>query len=309
MSIAGKSVLVTGASGFIGTHVCRRLLAAGASVVGCRRRPADSAADAVEWRTVDFRDPDALGRVVAEVRPYAVIHLASRVSGSRDVAEVYPMFQVNLASTVQLLGAVEEVGARVVLAGSTEEPFPGASLETPPRSPYAASKWSAAAYVRMFGHLWGVRGAVLRPSMVYGPEQKDVRKLVPYTIVSLLRVEPPRLASGRRMSDWVHVSDVADAFVAAIDVASPAVPTVDVGSGEFHSVRHVVELIAEIVGNGLEPVFGAHPDPPDEAGRPVDLETAAAILGYRPAVSLESGLRDTVEWYSAQYADGRRFGE
>jgi nucleoside-diphosphate-sugar epimerase len=277
--------------------------------VGCRRRPAGSAADAGEWRTVDVRDPDALGRLVAEGRPSAVIHLASRVSGSRDVTEVYPMFQANLASTVQLLGAAEEAGARVVLAGSTEEPFPGASLETPPRSPYAASKWSAAAYVRMFGHLWGVRGAVLRPSMVYGPEQMDVRKLVPYTIVSLLGGEPPLLASGRRMSDWVHVSDVADAFVAAIDVASPAVPTVDVGSGEFHSVRHVVERITEIVGNGLEPVFGARPDPPDEAGRPVDLEAAAAMLGYQPAFSLESGLRETVEWYSAQYAEGRRFGE
>lgn len=309
MSIAGKSILVTGASGFIGTHVCRRLLAAGASVVGCRRGPAGSSADAVEWRTVDLRDPDAVGRLVADVRPYAVIHLASRVSGSRDVAEAYAMFQANLASTVQLLGAAEEFGARVVLAGSTEEPFPGASLETPPRSPYAASKWAAAAYVRMFGHLWGVHGAVLRPSMVYGPEQMDVRKLVPYTIVCLLRGESPRLASGRRMSDWVHVSDVANAFVAAIDVASPAVPTLDVGSGEFHSVRHVVERLAAIVGDGIEPLFGARPDPPDEAGRPVDLETAAAMLGYQPAVSLEAGLRDTVEWYSTQYAEGRRFGE
>jgi nucleoside-diphosphate-sugar epimerase len=298
VSIAGKSILVTGASGFIGTHVCRRLLAAGASVVGCRRRPAGSAPDAVEWRTVDVRDPDALGRLVAEVRPYAVIHLASRVSGSRDVAEVYPMFQANLASTVQLLGAAEEVGARVVLAGSTEEPFPGASLETPPRSPYAVSKWAAAAYVRMFGHLWGVHGAVLRPSMVYGPEQMDVRKLVPYTIVSLLRGESPRLASGRRMSDWVYVADVADAFVAAIDVASPAVPTLDVGSGEFHSVRHVVNRITEIIGNGIEPIFGTRPDPPDEAGRPVDLEKASETLGWRAGIGLDQGLRETIAWYS-----------
>jgi nucleoside-diphosphate-sugar epimerase len=96
------------------------------------------------------------------------------------------------------------------------------------------------------------------------------------------------------------VRDVADAFIAAVEVASPRVPTVDVGSGELHSVRHVVERIAEIVGNGVEPVFEALPDPPDEAGRPADLETATETLGWRAGIGLEEGLRETVAWYSAR---------
>jgi UDP-glucose 4-epimerase len=302
MSLATKRIVVTGAAGFIGSHVCQRLVAADAVVYACTRGPVDhaSVSTGIEWRALDVLDAFEIKRAIDEVRPYAVIHLASRVSGSRDVAEVLPMFDANLASTVHLLSAALEVGARVVLAGTMEEPFPGEDLETPPRSPYAASKWAAAAYVRMFGHLWGLQAAVLRPSMVYGPGQSDLTKLVPHTIVSLLRKEPPRLASGRRVSDWIHAQDVADAFLAAVEVASPRVPTVDVGSGELHSVRHVVERITEIVGNGVEPVFGARADPPDEAGRPADLETATATLGWRAAIGLDQGLRETVAWYSAQ---------
>lgn len=300
MSLAGRRIAVTGAAGFIGTYVCRRLIAVDAVVHACARRPVheDAALAGVEWRELDVCEANGIKRMVQEVRPYAVIHLASRVSGSRDADQVLPMFDANLASTVHLLSAAREVGARVVLAGTMEEPFPDQGIETPPRSPYAASKWAAAAYARMFGHLWGLHAAVLRPSMVYGPEQRDLTKLVPHTILSLLRNESPRLASGKRMSDWIHAQDVADAFLAAVEVASPAVPTVDVGSGELHSVRSVVERIAEIVGNGVEPRFGALADPPDEAGRSADLEKAYETLGWRAGIGLDEGLRETIAWYS-----------
>jgi nucleoside-diphosphate-sugar epimerase len=299
MPLTGRDVLVTGAGGFIGGHVCRRLVEAGATVHGGVRGALPAPAPGIAWMPLDVLDPAALERAIDELRPYAVIHLASRVTGSRDPSHVLPMFDTNLASTVHILNAALRVGARVVLAGTMEEPFPGEPLDTPPRSPYAASKIAAAGYARMFGRLWGLEAIVLRPSMVYGPAQADLGKLVPHTVVSLLKGEAPRLASGRRVSDWVDARDVADAFVAAIAVASPAVPTVDVGSGELHSVRHVVERLVALVGNGVEPVFGAIPDPPDEAGRPADLETAARVLGWRAAIDLERGLRDTVAWYAA----------
>lgn len=299
MSLSAGRVLVTGARGFIGSHVCRRLVAAGATVHAAVREPLPDDADGLIWTPLDVLDSATVERTIDYLRPDAVIHLASLVSGSRDVAQVTAMFETNLASTVHVLAATRRVGARVVLAGTMEEPFPGEGVDVAPRSPYAASKWAAAAYARMFGRLWGLEAIVLRPSMVYGPGQRDLSKLVPHTIASLLRGESPRLAGGRRVSDWIHVRDVADAFVAAIGAASPEVPTLDVGSGEMHSVREVVERLVRIVGNDVEPLFGSIPDPPAEAGRTADLDTTAQALAWRASIGLDDGLRDTVAWYAA----------
>lgn len=300
VDLSGQRVLVTGAAGFIGSWVCRHLHAAGAVVTGTTRGEPPPDTPALTWRRLDVQDHAGLERTIDELAPDGVIHLASRVTGSRDPSHMLPMFATNLGSSVHLLSAAMRVGARVVLAGTMEEPFPGESVDTAPRSPYAASKWSAAAYARMCGHLWDLDAIVLRPSMVYGPAQGDLSKLVPHVITSLLRGEVPRLASGRRMTDWVHVADVADAFVAALGAASPAVPTVDVGSGERHSVRHVVERLAAIIDSGVAPAFGALPDPPSEAGRAADLDAAAAVLGVRARIMLDEGLRDTVAWYAAR---------
>lgn len=299
-----RRVLVTGAGGFIGDHVCRRLVRAGAEVHGSGRgAPPRAGAEGVAWSRLDVTDEAAVRRLAGDLRPEVVMHLAGRVSGARDPAQALPMLRANLAGTVHVLAAAHAVGARVVLAGSMEEPFPGEPVDVAPRSPYAASKWAAAAYARMYGLLWSLPVAVLRPSMVYGPGQADETKLVPHTILAMLRGEAPRLAGGRRLSDWVHVSDVADAFLAAPAAAGPRAPTVDVGSGEMASVAEVVERLAAIIAPGVAPAFGARPDPPREAGRPADLEGAAAVLGWRARVGLEEGLRDTVRWYRERLAN------
>ena len=111
-----------------------------------------------------------------------------------------------------------------------------------PSSPYAASKFASSAYARMFHALYGLPIVIARVFMVYGPGQKDHRKLVPYTILQALDGNTPELSSGVRMIDWIHVNDVVDGF-AADGLQKPDLKgeTVDLGSGHPHSIKEIVE--------------------------------------------------------------------
>jgi nucleoside-diphosphate-sugar epimerase len=152
----------------------------------------------------------------------------------------------------------------------------------------------------MFGSLYGTPVTTARTFMVYGPDQPDLAKLVPYTITSLLRGEAPQLTSGQRLVDWVYVDDVVDALVTL--AASPAAVgrVLDVGSGRLHTVRHVVETIAGIVGAGpgAAPRFGDLADRPAEVEREADVAETTRVCGWAPATGLEEGLKRTVAWYA-----------
>jgi nucleoside-diphosphate-sugar epimerase len=302
--LSNSKVLVTGASGFIGSHVCRRLLAAGAEVHGVyRTAPANDSGD-VHWWQVDVCDAMAVRRLVANLKPDRVFHLASFVSGNRNLDAVLPALHSNLVSTVNLLAAVTEIGCqRIVLAGSLEEPEPGDGLPVP-SSPYAAAKFAASAYARMFHALYRTPVVNTRIFMVYGPGQRDLRKLVPYVTLSLLRKQTPKLSSGARLVDWVYVEDVVDGLLAAA-VASEAIGcTVDLGSGTFVSVRDVASQLAKIVDPNVQLVFGDVPDRAMEQVRLANVAETQARLGWTPSVSLEEGLRRTVAWYTVWLRDG-----
>jgi UDP-glucose 4-epimerase len=299
-SLRGERALVTGASGFIGSRLLDRLLEDGVEVDALSR--SERASTDIRWRTGDVCDAERVAEVVRDAKPDTIFHLASHVSGSRALDAVLPTLQANLLSTVNVLLAAAEVGCRrVVLAGSLEEPD-GDSGEPVPVSPYAAAKFAAGAYGRMFSSLYDLPVATLRIFMVYGPGQWDETKLVPYVITSLLRDDPPRLSSGSRPVDWVYVDDVVDALVAAAGADGAAGATADVGSGVLTPVRKVVEAIADLIPSAAAPEFGAFPDRPNERIRVADLERARSLLGWTPSTPLEQGLAATVEWYTCRMA-------
>ncbi|MGH9112848.1 MAG: NAD-dependent epimerase/dehydratase family protein [Acidimicrobiales bacterium] len=296
--LSGMRVLVTGAAGFIGAALCRRLLADGADVHGVSRTPRDS--DHLRWLPVDLADPGPARRVVDDVGPDVVFHLASHVSGDRSLEAVGPTLRDNLLTTVNLLTAATESGRPlVVLAGSMEAWGPG-DPDPVPNSPYAAAKAAATAYARMFGALYDLPVVSLRLAMVYGPGQLDTTKLVPYVTTSLLRAEPPRLTSGARGVDWVYIDDAVDAFMAAATSAQAAGSTIDVGSGELVTIRALVEQIAALVGGDVQPIFGALGDRPLERQRVADVAAARELLGWAPTTPLGAGLARTVAWYRGQ---------
>lgn len=290
---SGTRVLLTGATGFIGSHLARRLRALGAQVHVVSRRPPE---DGRLWHAADLADTEATNRLVRSTRPDVVYHLASAVTGVRDVKAVLPTLSGNLAGAVNLMTAVTGTGAKVVLAGSVEEPRAG---DTVPQSPYAAAKWAATGYARMFHELWNVPVSVLRVAMVYGPAQPDTTKLLPYVIRSLLRYEPPLLSSGRRQVDWVYVDDVVDAFISAGETDGAAGRVLDIGSGVLTSIRDIIMRVAGIVGSPVRPRFGALSDRPLDRELMAEPELADRLLGWRATTGLDTGLRRTVEWYAA----------
>lgn len=290
---SGTRVLLTGATGFIGSHLARRLRALGAQVHVVSRRPPE---DGRLWHAADLADTEATNRLVRSTCPDVVYHLASAVTGVRDVKAVLPTLSGNLAGAVNLMTAVTGTGAKVVLAGSVEEPRAG---DTVPQSPYAAAKWAATGYARMFHELWNVPVSVLRVAMVYGPAQPDTTKLLPYVIRSLLRYEPPLLSSGRRQVDWVYVDDVVDAFISAGETDGAAGRVLDIGSGVLTSIRDIIMRVAGIVGSPVRPRFGALSDRPLDRELMAEPELADRLLGWRATTGLDTGLRRTVEWYAA----------
>lgn len=290
-------VLVTGASGFIGKHLCRRLVSEGCEVYGTFRTTPVDPPPGIKPVHLDVLNAPAITEVISDLRPDMVYHLAAQVTGTRDRSAVLPTFQANLASTVALLDAVTQFGCRrVILPGSMDEPVDG--LEVVPPSPYGATRWASSAYGRMFHQLYKTPAVIVRPMMVYGPGQKDVLKIVPYIILSVLRKESPKLSSCARPVDWVYIDDVVDAFVAAATAPNVEGRTIELGCAEVVTVRAVVEKIVEMMGSGIQPQFGAIPDRPMEKVRIAQIDAAWELLRWRPRTTLEEGLRRTIDWYS-----------
>ena len=297
---SGEKVLVTGATGFIGSHLCRRLCEARAEVHAISRGPVPQIRSDLRWWHGDLADADNVKDLLSAIKPDVIFHLAGYPVGAREVHHVIPSLRSNLISTVNLLVASSELGCRkILLAGSLEEPAEGDHLTTP-SSPYAVAKWASSAYARMFYKLYKVPVVLLRLFMVYGPEQQDIRKLIPYVILSLLRGDSPKLTSGLRLVDWIYVDDVVDGLLAAAAASEVEGKTIDLGSGRLVSIRTVVEHLVSMVNPIIHPDFGAVADRPLEQVRVADATRSDSLIGWRVRTTLEQGLRNTTEWYRGQ---------
>lgn len=297
MADSRARVLVTGATGFIGGCLVRRLIKRGCEVHGVSRRKLAGRADGVHWWQGNLRDTDRIQQIVDGSQPDRIVHLASQVTGDRSLERVLPILHDNLVSSVGLLtAAARNRCQRVVLAGSMEEPDPKEGLAIP-GSPYAAAKWSGSAYGRMFHALYGLPVVMARIFMVYGPGQQDIAKLVPYVIANFLRGEVPALGSGRRAIDWVYVDDVAEGLERACFAEGIGGLTLDMGSGRQNTIREVVESLAAIIRPPFAPVFGALADRPLDREPVADTGRTESLLGWRATTPLPLGLEQTVRWY------------
>lgn len=288
-------ILVTGASGFIGGHLCRYLVRAGHRVTGVSRRHPDQLPADVIPCEADVSDPGQVDGLLKREKPDVIFHLASCVKGSRDRTWVRPTFDANLASTVYLLESAERQGCRrFVLTGSLEEPD---QVQAPPSSPYAAAKFAATSYARMFHALYDFPAVIARVFMVYGPDQKDETKLIPYVIDSLLHNRSPKMSSGARLVDWIYVDDVVEGLVRLASADGVTGHTVDLGTGKLESVRSVVEQLARLMGASVPLHFEAGADRPMEQVRAADVAATESRIGWRPSTSLEAGLQATIDWH------------
>lgn len=294
--LSAKKILVTGASGFLGSHLCRRLREKGAEIHAVSRRAQTDETGSVHWRQGDMADIGTVRRIVSDTRPDVIYHLSGLVTAESGLELVLPTVHSLLVSTVNILTVAAEIGCgRVVLAGSLQEPVPDHSEPTP-SSPYAAAKWASSAYGRMFCALYGLPVINFRVFMTYGPGQ-ETRKVIPYVTLSMLRGESPKLSSGTWEADWIYVDDVTDGLVAAAQVDAIAGATIELGSGTLVPLRTIVQHLVELTGRRTQPIFGALPDRPLQHVRVADTLGAHKAFGWSPRTSLLEGLQRTVEWY------------
>jgi UDP-glucose 4-epimerase len=289
-----ERALVTGATGFIGSHLVERLEGEGIEVHAIHRAATPPASGRTIWHAAASFDERSLERILENARPTVVYHLAGRASGSRGLEEVPRTFDANLATTVALLTAVARRGAaRVVLAGSLEEPEQEQEYEAP-TSPYAVSKWAARVYGRLFRSLYGVPVVHARIFMVYGPRNRDRDKLIPYLIDSFRAGRAPRLRGGSRAADWIHVDDVVEGLLRIGQRPQLDGRSVELGTGKLHTVLEVVEAVRRLLGPDLEIELGALPERPRETIRRANCQRTESLLGWSPAIDLQEGLQRTI---------------
>lgn len=303
-SWAGVKVLITGASGFLGSHLCMRVSELGAEVHATSRAARVSALGGPCWWHSSLLDIESVRTILAKIKPDVIYHMAGSVGASPNIELVLPAFHSLLTSTVNILVGATEIGCRrVILSGSLTEPNSQGAQPTP-SSPYAAAKWAASGYGRMFYELYKLPTILLTPFMTYGPRQ-DSRKLIPSVILSLLQKKAPMLSSGQWEADWIYVDDVIQGFLAAAVAPGGEGRTVELGTGTKRSIREVVELIANLMDNPSKLLFGAIADRPNEPVRVADTMEALNRLGWSAKTSLTEGLRQTIQWYARQPSLGR----
>ncbi|MDZ4344121.1 MAG: NAD-dependent epimerase/dehydratase family protein, partial [Candidatus Binatia bacterium] len=133
---------------------------------------------------------------------------------------------------------------------------------------------------------------------------QDQRKLIPYVILSSLRGEATKLASGQRQIDWIYIDDVVEGLLATALAANAEGKTIDIGSGQSHSIRTLVQMLVRLCQVDVAPLFGALNDRPFEQVRVANVEHSLNLTGWKPSVSLEEGLRQTVDWYARREKEG-----
>jgi len=314
-------LLVTGGAGFIGSHLTGRRLARGDRVVviddfndfydpALKRKNVQPFLREPGFRLVegDIRDRALVGRIFADERFDAVVHLAARAGVRPSLTQPVLYEEVNCVATLHLLEAAASHGRPLFLFASSSSVY-GINSKLPfseedpidrPISPYATTKRAGELHVFTAHHLHGLPAWALRFFTVYGPRQRPEMAIARF-IRSMERGEPiPFYGDGSSRRDYTYIDDVADGVEAALERGAPAGGFEIVNLGGARPVT-LSELVAAIeAATGRKAILDRQPPQPGDV--PVtyaSVEKAERLLGFRARVPLADGLRRTVDWFRA----------
>lgn len=304
-----SAAVVTGGAGFVGSHVAELLQSEGYRVTvvdDLSSGHASNVPEGCDLVELDILDHERLQDVFRRARPELVCHLAAQASVTVSVRDPRHDLAVNARGTLNVCEAARDPGSPVVFA-STGGALYGNAAPTPteedavaePLAPYGASKQAGEAIVGTWGRLHGLPHVVLRLGNVYGPRQNPHGEAGVVAIFSeaLLGGRSPTVfGDGRQTRDYVHVHDVARAFLLA--GRGGRASTYNVGTGLETSVLDLLAILHRAAGTDLEPAF--EPLRPGELLRSaLDSGRLRAATGWAPTVDLEEGIAATFRWYES----------
>lgn len=322
------AVLVTGAAGFIGSHVTDRLLAQGQDVVGL---------DVFD----DFYDPAVKERNLAAARDYrgftevrgdirdadfvdslpdveAVIHLAARAGVRPSIAEPTLYTDVNVLGTSRLLTFVRKRGIRSFVFASSSSvygnnervPFSEEDSVDRPISPYAATKKSGELLCHAASHLDGIRSICLRFFTVYGPRQRPDLAIHKFARLMSEGRAIPVFGDGSTERDYTYIDDILDGVdgaLAWVRDGGGSYEIVNLGESRTVSLRQMIATLADVMG--VEPIIERLPLQPGDVLRThADVSKAERLFGYRPSTEFGDGVRRFIDWFEQSSEERYEFG-
>lgn len=303
--MTARRVLLTGASGFIGSHCIEPLRRRGYDVVAVGHGRSRPDTEGVRWLQADLLDDAALAGLVDAAQATHLLHMAWYVEPGKMIAS--PENLSWMRASIELVRRFHGGGGtRCVIGGSCYEydwRYGYCNEQLTPRQPdtlYGAAKLGLCEAMRGYYGASGLSGAWGRMFFLYGPNENP-RRLVPSVVLSLLKGEPALSSHGLQVRDYMHVQDVADGMVALLD--SPAQGSYNIASGRATTIAAIVQSLGELTGRPDLLRLGALPARANDA--PVVLGDPAAAkrdFGWESAIGLHDGLGATVEWWKQQQA-------
>jgi len=312
--LSGVSVLVTGGSGFIGSHLARRLVDEKANVTLLIRENTDlkniqDIKSKINLVKGDLTNYLGLVEIVKKINPQKIFHLAAYINRSRSLEQIEDCMKVNFFGTVNLVRALENVSYDCFInTGTCEEygniiaPFKEDQLVNPV-SPYSLSKSASILFCDMYHKNTGRPIISIRPFTTYGPMQPS-KMLVSQVILSAIKKEDFKMTLGEQYREFNYVSDIVNGFIKASLCKEAIGEIINLGTGVEYSIAEVVKKIILLMGNPIKIHFGAIPYRENEIWHLYcDNTNARKLLKWKPYVSLEDGLKQTIKWTLENYKD------
>lgn len=314
MNWTGKRVLVTGAGGFIGSHLTERLVELGANVrvfvrynsrsdLGLIELLPHVVQKALEIVRGDLKDPDAVRKAVKGQE--VVFHLGALIAIPYSYIHPVDFVQTNVLGTTNILSACLDYDVEKLVHTSTSEVY-GTARYTPineehplqGQSPYSASKIGADKLAESYQRAFGLPVAILRPFNTFGPRQ-SARAVIPTIISQALSSDEVRLGSLHPIRDLLYVQDTAEGFIKIAESKAATGEVINVGSGKEISIGKLASKILQILGKPDNIVIDetrVRPENSEVERLICDYSKAKRLLDWEPTVSLDEGLKRTIEW-------------
>ncbi len=306
-----EKFLVTGGAGFIGSNICRRLVADGCSVrvvdnlLTGKLSNLEGVIDKIDFVEADMGDEDVARAVVKDVD--VILHEGALPSVPRSVDEPELTHKHCVDATFTLLMAARDAGVKRFVYAASSSAYGDTptlpkveTMPTSPLSPYAVGKLVGEYYCSVFSKVFGLETISLRYFNVFGPYQDPTSQYaaaIPAFVTAILKDEPPTIyGDGEQSRDFTYIDNVVQANLCAARAEKTNGEVVNVACAEKVTVNEIIELINEVVGKNVKPTYA-----PARAGDVkhslADITAARELIGFEPVVLFRDGLQRAITWY------------